>query len=135
MSDYLVEVSRGRELLYQTPLALRAAMRSGEISPDSRIFHRTSSTWVSITKHPESRRFLTDAHPPAKLDLPTPVASAGPPDRPGARGFFRSLADRGAGLVRRLKMRGDSQGPKPLSNGQPEPQRPTLGRDRWTFLP
>jgi hypothetical protein len=56
MSDYLVEVSRGRELLYQTPSALRAAMRSGEISPDSRIFHRTSSSWVSITVHPEFKK-------------------------------------------------------------------------------
>jgi hypothetical protein len=134
MSDYLVEVSRGRELLYQTPSALRAAMRSGEISPDSRIFHRTSSTWVSITEHPEYRRFLTNTPPPAVLDLPTLVASAEQPNGTGTRGFFRSLADIGTGLARRLKMRGDSKSPETPAIEQPEFQRPALGRDRWTFL-
>jgi hypothetical protein len=55
---YLVEISSGREQLYQSAEALAAAIHSGVIKPDSRIFHRASSSWVSITFHPEYRKAM-----------------------------------------------------------------------------
>lgn len=115
MSPYFVEVTPGRELLYRTPLALRVAIRSGEITADSRIFHRATSRWISITKHPEYRRFLAERTPPpwvdrppsAELVVPLPAESVVPPPAelvvpprvPKQRGFFRSLAEVGAELA------------------------------------
>ena len=53
---YLVEIEAGREQLYQSVEALASAIRGGVIGPDSRIFHRASSSWISITLHPEYRK-------------------------------------------------------------------------------
>jgi hypothetical protein len=56
---FLVEIEAGREQLYQSPEALVAAIRGGVIGPDSRIYHRASSSWISITLHPEYRKAVT----------------------------------------------------------------------------
>jgi hypothetical protein len=56
---YLVELESGREQLYESVEALAAAIRAREIGPGSRIFHRASSSWVSITVHPEYRKAVT----------------------------------------------------------------------------
>lgn len=53
---YLVEIEAGREQLYDSVDALASAIRSGQVGPASRIFHRASSSWVSITVHPEFKR-------------------------------------------------------------------------------
>jgi hypothetical protein len=55
---YLVEIAEGREQLYQSAQALAAAIRGGVIGPGSRIFHRTTSSWISITLHPEYRKAM-----------------------------------------------------------------------------
>jgi hypothetical protein len=55
---YLVEIETGREQLYQSTEALAAAIHGGVIRPSSRIFHRTSSSWISITLHPEYRKAM-----------------------------------------------------------------------------
>ena len=55
---YLVEIEAGREQLYQSVEALAAAIHGGVIKPDSRIFHRTSSSWISITLHPVYRKAM-----------------------------------------------------------------------------
>ena len=55
---YLVEIDAGREQLYQSAEALAAAIHGGVIGPGSRIFHRTSSSWISITLHPEYRKAM-----------------------------------------------------------------------------
>lgn len=55
---YLVELETGREQLYESVEALAAAIRANQIGPASRIFHRASSSWVSITVHPEYRRAM-----------------------------------------------------------------------------
>lgn len=153
MREYLVEVTSGRELLYRTSSALRAAMRSGEISPNSRIFHRTTSTWVPITEHPEYRRFLTDGHPPAGLDPPA-VEGAASPDITGARGFFGGLGGFGTWLVRWLKYpsafgkssrnvpHDPTRAPRQQASSQTtrgahqaERDNSVPARDRWTFFP
>jgi hypothetical protein len=60
---YLVEIEAGREQLYQSVEALGAAIRDGVIGPDSRIFHRASSSWISITVHPEYRKAMAAPAP------------------------------------------------------------------------
>jgi hypothetical protein len=53
---YLVEIETGREALYDSVDALRAAIRCGDVGPQARIYHRASSSWISITLHPEFRK-------------------------------------------------------------------------------
>jgi hypothetical protein len=53
---YLVEIEAGREALYDSVHALAEAIRRGEVGPQSRIFHRASSSWISITLHPEFKK-------------------------------------------------------------------------------
>jgi hypothetical protein len=141
MSEYLVEVTPGRESLYRTPLSLRAAIRSGEITADSRIFHRATRTWISITEHPEYKRFRSEVNPP-----------------PRRRRFLDNFVERGAALATSswasLKRRFDSKARKPAGSRKPakparpvppaqpapeapqaEPQNPDSLRKRWTFFP
>jgi hypothetical protein len=65
---YLVEIAAGREAIYDSVKALSAAIRRGEVGPHARIFHRASSSWISITLHPEYKRAAaaraTEALPP-----------------------------------------------------------------------
>jgi hypothetical protein len=53
---YLVEIETGREELFQSVESLASAIRRGDVGPMSRIFHRASSSWISITVHPEYRK-------------------------------------------------------------------------------
>lgn len=57
---FLVEIEAGREEHYETSTELALAIRRGAVSPQSRIYHRTSSRWVSITFHPEYRKMLAE---------------------------------------------------------------------------
>jgi hypothetical protein len=57
---YLVEIKPGTEVLYHSVPKLAAAIRSGEVGPQARIYPRNSGTWVSITVHPEYRK-ISDA--------------------------------------------------------------------------
>ena len=105
MSEYLVEVAPGRELLYRTPWALRAAMHGGVITADSRIFHRATSSWVCITEHPEYRRYQAEISSPPWFD-PSPVVEpeeAEDPEEPRVSrrrsGLLRRLAGLGATLA------------------------------------
>jgi hypothetical protein len=67
---YLVEIKAGQERLYESVEDLAAAIHTGVIGPDSRIFHRASSSWISITLHPEYRKAMavraTESLPPLK---------------------------------------------------------------------
>jgi hypothetical protein len=67
---YLVELEPGREELYQSVEALASAIRRGEIGPGARIYHRASSTWLSITVHPAYKKI---AAPQAGVTSPPPV--------------------------------------------------------------
>lgn len=53
---YLVEIEAGREALYESVAALASAIHRGDVGPQSRIFHRASSSWISITVHPEFKK-------------------------------------------------------------------------------
>ncbi len=57
---YLVELRPGREELYRTGDELAAAIRSGEVDGHSRIYHRSSSKWISITLHPQYKAIVAE---------------------------------------------------------------------------
>jgi hypothetical protein len=89
---YLVELRPGKEELYRNGDELAAAIRSGEVDGHSRIYHRATSKWISITLHPQYKAIVAEkparpaadtsdwvlapqaetlegaAQPPAKLD-------------------------------------------------------------------
>jgi hypothetical protein len=64
-SMYLVELEPGREQLYQSVEALASAIRRGEVGPEARIYHRASSTWLSITVHPAYKKIATPQATPS----------------------------------------------------------------------
>ena len=61
---YLVELRPGKEELYRTGDDLAAAIRVGEVDGHSRIYHRSTSKWISITLHPQFKAII--AAKPAK---------------------------------------------------------------------
>ena len=66
---YLVELRPGKEELYRTGDDLAAAIRSGEVDGHSRIYHRSTSKWISITLHPQYKAIVTaPPAPPAQSD-------------------------------------------------------------------
>jgi hypothetical protein len=74
---YLVELRPGKEELYRTGDELAAAIRSGDVDTHSRIYHRATSKWISVTLHPQFKAIAaTKASEPAPPPAPLP-----PPDR------------------------------------------------------
>jgi hypothetical protein len=63
---YLVELRPGKEELYRTGDDLASAIRSGEVDGHSRIYHRSTSKWISITLHPQYKAIV--AEKPAQAD-------------------------------------------------------------------
>lgn len=60
---YLIELRPGTEQLFRSPEALVAAIRSGEVAAQARIFHRATAKWISITLHPLYKRHAAPASP------------------------------------------------------------------------
>lgn len=140
MSGFLVEVTPGREQLYPTSWAFRAAMRSGEITPESRILHRLSSQWLPITEHPEYRRFLAQRDPPAWMK-PIPLDATEPsaaPDQPAFSTWLAGIRQRvgstWAAFQRRLEARATSSR-GPAATQPKNPPKASSTRNRWTYLP
>jgi hypothetical protein len=65
---YLVELRPGKEELYRTGDELAAAIRSGEVDGHSRIYHRATSKWISITLHPQYKAILAEKPARAPAD-------------------------------------------------------------------
>jgi hypothetical protein len=55
---YLVELRPGREELYRTSDDLALAIRDGEVDARSRIYHRSTAKWISITLHPQYKAIV-----------------------------------------------------------------------------
>ena len=55
---YLVELRPGKEELYRTSDDLALAIREGEVDARSRIYHRSTAKWISITLHPQYRAIV-----------------------------------------------------------------------------
>ena len=65
---YLVELRPGKEELYRTGDELAAAIRSGDVDIQSRIYHRATSKWISITMQPQYKAIAAQRQPePAPL--------------------------------------------------------------------
>jgi hypothetical protein len=141
---YLVEVTPGRELLYRTPWAFREAMRIGQITAESRIFHRASSRWISITEHPEYRKFVSEraafippviksdpagpsaARPAPPADTPQAPAAPTPPISQKAAEIYQRMT---SGLTE-LKRRLETAKPKrSASAARPVAAKPVASRE------
>ena len=66
---YLVELASGKEAVYRSVDEFTAAIRRSEVSSQSRIYHRASSTWIPVTLHPQFRKVAAEwaAEPPRPL--------------------------------------------------------------------
>src|SRR5690348_16097128 len=84
---YLVELRPGKEELYRTTEELAAAIRSGDVDAQSRIYHRATSKWISVTLHPQYKAIVSER---------TPLPPAAPPLRTNWT-FFNDAADSLAG--------------------------------------
>jgi hypothetical protein len=64
---YLVELRPGKEELYRTTEELASAIRKGDVDMHSRIYHRATSKWISVTLHPQYKAIVAErpAPPPA----------------------------------------------------------------------
>ena len=60
---YLVELRPGKEELYRTGDELAAAIRSGDVDMHSRIYHRATSKWISVTLHPQYKAIVSEQLP------------------------------------------------------------------------
>ena len=67
---YLVELKPGKEELYRSSDDLAIAIREGHVDARSRIYHRATAKWISITLHPQYKAIVTgkegEAAPPRK---------------------------------------------------------------------
>jgi hypothetical protein len=137
MPEYLVEITPGQERVYHTLLALRAAIQAGEMTPESRIYHRAAARWIPITEHPEYRKYLTERRPPNWLK-PIPFERAQPIEPHQAPYWLRSLAaklERAGAAVRGWFAR-RPPGSSPPSPSHSEESNPApQSQKRWTFLP
>lgn len=56
---YLVELKPGKEELYRTGDDLAIAIRDGDVDARSRIYHRATAKWISITLHPQYKAIVS----------------------------------------------------------------------------
>jgi len=66
---YLVELKPGKEELYRTGDDLALAIRDGDVDARSRIYHRATAKWISITLHPQYKAIVAgqeEAERPAR---------------------------------------------------------------------
>ncbi len=57
---YLVELRPGKEELYRSGDELAAAIRRGDVDVHSRIYHRATSKWISVTLHPQFKAIIAE---------------------------------------------------------------------------
>jgi hypothetical protein len=58
---YLVELRPGKEELYRSSDELALAIRNGEVDSRSRVYHRATAKWISITLHPQYKAIMAAA--------------------------------------------------------------------------
>jgi hypothetical protein len=68
---YLVELRPGKEELYRSGDELATAIRNGDVDMHSRIYHRATSKWISVTLHPQYKAIVSERPaPPPQPSLP-----------------------------------------------------------------
>ena len=124
---YLVELSPGKEELYRSSDELALAIRNGDVDARSRIYHRATAKWISITLHPQYKAIITMAkeEPPARPARkgwtflgginPAPEASPEPVDSNGHLMHYwrRPLALGISGVLLMLGIQLAFSGPRP----------------------
>jgi hypothetical protein len=70
---FLVELRPGKEELYRSSDELALAIRNGDVDARSRVYHRATAKWISITLHPQYKAIV--------------AASKEDPARPARRGW------------------------------------------------
>jgi hypothetical protein len=58
---YLVELRPGKEELYRSSDELALAIRNGDVDARSRVYHRATAKWISITLHPQYKAIVAVA--------------------------------------------------------------------------
>jgi hypothetical protein len=58
---YLVELKPGKEELYRSSDELALAIRNGDVDARSRVYHRATAKWISITLHPQYKAIVAAA--------------------------------------------------------------------------
>jgi hypothetical protein len=71
---YLVELRPGKEELYRSSDELALAIRNGDVDSRSRVYHRATAKWISITLHPQYKAIVA-------------AAKEEPASRPARRGW------------------------------------------------
>src|SRR5687767_3968777 len=98
---YLVELRPGKEELYRSGDELAAAIRRGDVDVHSRIYHRATSKWISVTLHPQFKAIVaektTEPLPPLERTQWTYLTDQSETLGMGAPG--RSDEDGGSGLT------------------------------------
>jgi hypothetical protein len=67
---YLVELRPGKEELYRSSDELALAIRNGDVDARSRVYHRATAKWISITLHPQYRAIASAAKDEPAPKLP-----------------------------------------------------------------
>ena len=130
---YLVELKPGKEELYRSSDDLAIAIREGQVDARSRIYHRATAKWISITLHPQYKAIVAgqegEAAPPRKgwglLPMGVPVKlSASESQALGEAIRQRWKRPVGLGLAGILLLLGiqlSSRGPRPPWADQGKP--------------
>jgi hypothetical protein len=133
---YLVELKPGKEELYRTGDELAIAIRDGDVDARSRIYHRATAKWISITLHPQYKAIVAGQDEPARPArkawglLPTalggvPVeltSTEAPAAEEGVRQRWKRPLGLGlAGIMLLLGIQLAFSGPRPPWAGQGKP--------------
>jgi hypothetical protein len=139
---YLVELRPGKEELYRSGDDLAAAIRNGDVDGHSRIYHRATSKWISITLHPQYKAIVAQKPPQPQpaidrswtylndqsgtLEGAAPDEGAGElPSSDRLHPWRRSMALSITGLLLVLGIQVSFSGPRPPWSAKPSPVRVT----------
>jgi hypothetical protein len=93
---YLVELRPGKEELYRSSDELALAIRNGDVDARSRVYHRATAKWISITLHPQYKAIVAAAK---EDSVPRPTRRVwgllGGSDQPAANNGSDSTASNG----------------------------------------
>src|SRR5918994_1583697 len=146
---YLVELRPGKEELYRSSDELALAIRNGDVDARSRVYHRATAKWISITLHPQYKAIVAvakeepGARPPRRgwgilggSSDPVAQASEAQPTSSGSHLLHRWRRPLALGLTGLLLMSGIQlafSGPRPPWSSRPGVAVGTGGkRAQWT---
>jgi hypothetical protein len=130
---YLVELKPGKEELYRSSDDLAIAIREGHVDARSRIYHRVTAKWISITLHPQYKAIVAgqdhEAPAPRKVwgllpkGIPVELSSSETPAILSniRRRWKRPIGFGVAGILLLLGIQLSSRGPRPPWADQQKP--------------